>query len=232
MKDAAYARTRAHDGVTLNYRTLEMLTAAERRLGFTTVLTQGSYTAANPDSGSTHAGGGALDVRATGLSSATRDRIVYRLRRIGFAAWLRTPAQGDWPYHIHAIAIGDREMSPAARQQVIDYRNGLNGLANKGPDDGPRVPWTVYPQELDMSFYGPEHWDRADWERFDQRAGWLKTITDGHGDPRDAKKILEFIHKNGFETEDVARQTQESAASADAKLDQVLELLRPPVASA
>jgi hypothetical protein len=72
MKDAAYARTRAHDGVTLNYRTLEMLTAAERRLGFTTVLTQGSYTAANPESGSTHAGGGALDVRATGLSSATR----------------------------------------------------------------------------------------------------------------------------------------------------------------
>lgn len=143
MKEAAYARTRAHDGVTLNYRTLEMLTAAERRLGFTTVLTQGSYTATSPESGGTHAGGGALDVRATGLSSATRDRIVYRLRRIGFAAWLRTPAQGDWPYHVHAIAIGDREMSPAARQQVIDYRNGLNGLANKGPDDGPRVPWTV-----------------------------------------------------------------------------------------
>ena len=143
----AYERT-TRDGQTLNYRTLEMLTAAGRQLSFPIVITQGSYTNATDASAGTHAGGGALDVRAKDLSAVQRDQVVLELRLIGFAAWLRTPLQGNWPYHIHAIAIGDRDMSLAAAMQVIAYRNGRNGLKNNGPDDGPRVHWTEYPQQL------------------------------------------------------------------------------------
>ena len=116
-----YGRTSRRDGVVLNYRTLEMFEITElRAITFGPLeLSQGSYTTANPQSGGTHAGGGALDVRVGGLSTAQRETVVKELRRTGFAAWLRTPSQGDWPYHIHAIAIGDKEMSSQAAQQVV-----------------------------------------------------------------------------------------------------------------
>jgi hypothetical protein len=72
------------------------------------------------------------------MTTATRQRVVTVLRRVGFAAWLRNPDQGDWPWHIHAAAISDTDLSSAAQHQVGDYYLGLNGLANRGPDDGPR----------------------------------------------------------------------------------------------
>lgn len=163
---SAYERT-DRDGKLLNYRTLEMLLVAERRFaawagltGVEFVLTQGSWSGAAA-SGGTHLGGGALDIDSTSWDTAAeRDRIVFELRRIGFAAWYRprlVRADGSlvWNPHIHAIAIGDREMSAAAAQQVIWYREGLNGLwpDGGGEDTGPRVTITEYPQtlqELDM----------------------------------------------------------------------------------
>lgn len=156
----AYERTAERGGKMLNYRTLEMLEIAERRyaawLGLTGVewvLSQGSWSNATASAG-THAGGGALDIDATSWDTAAeRDRIVLELRRIGFAAWYRPKlvrADGSlvWNPHIHAIAIGDRELSPAADDQVTAYRFGHNGLADNGPDTGPRVDFTVYPQHL------------------------------------------------------------------------------------
>jgi hypothetical protein len=180
-------------------------------------LSQGSYTTGDPKSAGTHAGGGVFDVSVDGLSMADRKTVVRELRRTGFAAWHRTPEQDHsddpWPYHIHAVAIGDRELSSEAKQQVAWYKDGYNGLWGKrdasgnptpaARDDGPRdVEWTEYRQEIDLSYYGPQHWDDDDWTKFDQKAGWLKTITDGHGDHRDAQKILEFIHRNGFQAEE------------------------------
>ncbi|MGH3878220.1 MAG: peptidoglycan-binding domain-containing protein [Actinophytocola sp.] len=127
-------------GATMNARTKAMLVKAEQLLGRTLTVTQGSYNpGGDPDSAGTHDGGGVLDLSVRDLSGEQRTKVVRTLRTVGFAAWLRNPSQGDWPYHIHAVAISDTDQSPAAQHQASDYYLGLNGLANKGKDDGPKV---------------------------------------------------------------------------------------------
>lgn len=124
------------DGKTINARTAAMLKCAEDRLGYNLYITQGSYNAGRvSQSAGTHDGGGAIDI--TGVSDW--DEAVRALREVGFAAWHRTAAQGPWVPHIHAIAIGDRELSWGAQNQVKSYYAGRNGLASNGPDDGPRI---------------------------------------------------------------------------------------------
>lgn len=143
-------RLDAGDGMIVNTRTEAMLTEAERLLGFTLVLAQGSYNpGGDPTSAGTHDGGGVVDVSVDGMSSATRSNVVRTLREVGFAAWLRNPSQGDWPFHIHAAAISDTDLSTPAQHQTGDYYLGLDGLADRGPDDGPQVPihtWEEYQQ--------------------------------------------------------------------------------------
>jgi len=136
----------AFSGQTVNQRTRVMLAEAESILGHDVVLSQGSY---NPGgvgaSAGTHDGGGAVDVSVSDLGTTQRWETVKALRTVGFAAWFRTPDQGPWPYHIHAIAIGDTDLSIAARNQVADYYVGRNGLASHAADDTPdayRVPFT------------------------------------------------------------------------------------------
>ncbi|WP_018658081.1 peptidoglycan-binding domain-containing protein [Actinomadura flavalba] len=135
-------------GATMNARTKAMLGRAESLLGRSLVVTQGSYNpGGDPSSAGTHDGGGALDLSVSGMSAATRTTVVRTLRKVGFAAWLRTAAQGDWADHIHAIAISDTDQSPGARNQAGDYYLGQNGLSGRGPDDGPavtRVTWEEY----------------------------------------------------------------------------------------
>jgi len=146
----AYDRS-SERGVELNLRTLEMLTIAEREIGFPITLTQGSYNGGAKKvkaSAGTHDGGGAFDVRAKDLSMTQRKTVVTCLRRIGFAAWVRDPDQGPWPWHIHAIAVGDRELSTGATKQVKAYKHGKNGLKSNRDDDGPKVEWDEYPQTL------------------------------------------------------------------------------------
>ncbi|GAA2213844.1 peptidoglycan-binding protein [Nonomuraea monospora] len=127
-------------GFVVNARTNSMLTEAKRLLGRDFALDQGSYNpGGDPTSAGTHDGGGVVDVSVAGMSAATRTATVRALRRVGFAAWLRSPQQGDWPWHIHAAAISDPSLSGQAQHQVGDYYLGLNGLANRGRDDGPAV---------------------------------------------------------------------------------------------
>jgi LysM repeat protein len=121
-------------GKTVNVRTKVMLEAAG-----VTSLSQGSYNAGGvAASAGTHDGGGVVDIPS---SSTT---LLKKLREVGFAAWIRTPAEG-FSYHIHACAIGDREMSSVARNQVKSYFNGRNGLANNGPDSAPASVGRPYP---------------------------------------------------------------------------------------
>jgi peptidoglycan hydrolase-like protein with peptidoglycan-binding domain len=128
------------DGYTINARTQAMLTEAERLLGRTLKLDQGSYNpGGDPTSAGTHDGGGVVDVNVDGMSAATRTAVAKALREVGFAAWVRNPNQGDWPWHIHAAAISDTDLSTQAQNQVGDYYLGFNGLANHGADDGPRI---------------------------------------------------------------------------------------------
>lgn len=132
-------------GRRFNERTVAMLKEVERILGFQLRYTQGSYNRSVAASGGTHDGGGAVDISLkdarTGalFPKVRRDRIRDVLRQVGFAAWIRDPSQSNWPWHAHAIAIGDAELSPGAARQVTQYRNGTNGLASKGKDDGPRT---------------------------------------------------------------------------------------------
>ncbi len=94
-------------------------------------VTQGEYSNGSLSAG-THSGGGVVDLAA---GPGSQDEVA-RLRRAGFAAWLRTPSEG-FAYHIHAVLMNSPNLSPAAQQQVVAFRNGRNGLANNGPDTGP-----------------------------------------------------------------------------------------------
>ncbi|MFC6880258.1 MULTISPECIES: peptidoglycan-binding domain-containing protein [Actinomadura] len=124
----------------INTRTRSMLAEAKRLLGRDLVLEQGSYNpGGDPTSAGTHDGGGVVDISVQGMDAATRTAVARALRRVGFAAWVRSPDQGDWPWHVHAAAISDTDLSPSAQHQIGDYYLGLNGLADRGPDDGPHV---------------------------------------------------------------------------------------------
>jgi hypothetical protein len=126
-------------GVKVNNRTKKMLEAAEKDFGKPFQLTQGSYNAGGvAASAGTHDGGGVVDISVGGMNPAAITKAVTALRKKNFAAWHRTPAQGFSP-HIHAVAIGDKELAPGAAQQVKDYKAGKNGLAGGGKDDGPKV---------------------------------------------------------------------------------------------
>src|SRR5690349_4418844 len=123
-------------GFTMNRRTVAMVEAAERLYHSKFAILQGSYNAGGVEaSAGTHDGGGAVDVDVRTKSAAQRVAVVKALREVGFAAWLRTPAQGNWPYHVHAIAVAGKDLSKAAARQVADYHR----LA---PPRG--VPWHVH----------------------------------------------------------------------------------------
>lgn len=131
------------NGWTLNQRTLSMLAHAQELYGGEIELTghaitQGSYHDNGSASFGTHLGGGAVDlsVMRRGTYTVLWDDVpllIHALRLAGFAAWLREYGElyNDSPIHIHAIAIGDRELSPAAQEQLTGeagYFRGYNGL--------------------------------------------------------------------------------------------------------
>ncbi|GIV66281.1 MAG: hypothetical protein KatS3mg047_0674 [Bellilinea sp.] len=141
------------NGFLLNQRTYSMLKhAAELYQGEIDLLgyaiTQGSYTRQVDASFGTHAGGGAVDlsVMRKGTYTILWDDIpslIHALRVAGFAAWLRDLDElyPGSPIHIHAIAIGDRELSKAAVDQLtgdFGYFRGFSGLppgfGGPGPD--------------------------------------------------------------------------------------------------
>ena len=124
-----------YGGHTVNVRTRELLKRAAKWAGVTIELSQGSYNKGVAASAGTHDGGGVVDISVDAWNSSKRNAVVQALRKAGFAAWLRTPAQG-FAYHIHACAIGDREMASVAKSQVQSYFEGRNGLASNGPTEG------------------------------------------------------------------------------------------------
>lgn len=131
-------------GRQLNARTILMLQAAERVLGQRMVITQGSFNDTVGPSAGTHDKGGVMDLSVHVPGTSTRKK-VRELRRVGFAAWHRTPDQfppeDHVPEHIHAVSLFDTNLSEAAQDQKDGFladppRNGLVGGAL---DDGPRV---------------------------------------------------------------------------------------------
>jgi len=131
------------NGVLLNQRTYSMLVHASEIyqgeidiLGY--AITQGSYTHQVEASFGTHAGGGAVDLSVMRKGTYTIlwqeiPPLIDALRVAGFAAWLRDLDElyPGSPIHIHAVAIGDRDLSPAAVQQLTGdygYFRGFSGL--------------------------------------------------------------------------------------------------------
>ncbi|NDJ87423.1 MAG: hypothetical protein GYB66_16215 [Chloroflexi bacterium] len=153
---------------TLNQRTFAMLQYAQELYGGTIPITgagitQGSY---NPGgvaaSFGTHDGGGAVDLTVRNIpydwSIKFEDipRLIDALRTAGFAAFYRDEREG-LPPHIHAIAIGDRELSPAAAEQLTGrygYFRGFDGFPREnGVPLTPRYGSLVICQwMLDMGF--------------------------------------------------------------------------------
>jgi hypothetical protein len=131
------------NGWIINQRTLSMLIHAQELYGGEleitgSAITQGSYQDSVAASFGTHAGGGAVDISVLRKNTYTVmwddiNPLLRALRLAGFAAWLRDYGElyTDSPIHIHAIAIGDRELSPAAEDQLTGpagYFRGFSGL--------------------------------------------------------------------------------------------------------
>jgi hypothetical protein len=101
-------------------------------------ITQGSYSNSVAASFGTHSGGGAVDLSVMRRGTYTVlwddvETLLHALRVAGFAAWLREYGElhADSAIHIHAIAIGDRELSEAAQEQLTGeagYFRGYSGL--------------------------------------------------------------------------------------------------------
>lgn len=131
------------NGWTINARTLAMLQHAQEMYGGEidltgAALTQGSYHDNGSASFGTHLGGGAVDLAIFLPGTWTVDypnlqRLVRSLRAAGFAAWVRDidEVYAGSGYHIHAIAIGDPQLSLPAADQLTGtygYFLGWNGL--------------------------------------------------------------------------------------------------------
>jgi hypothetical protein len=131
------------NGWTLNQRTLAMLAHAQGLYGGELeitghAITQGSYNSSVEASFGTHSGGGAVDLSVLRRDTYTVlwddiEPLLRALRTAGFAAWLREYGElhTDSPIHIHAVAVGDRELSPAAQEQLTGeagYFRGFSGL--------------------------------------------------------------------------------------------------------
>lgn len=122
-----------YDGKKVDQLTRAALDLVASRLGYDLTLLQGSYNVGVSASAGTHDGGGVVD-----LAPWDHENKVRELRRAGFAAWYRPAVEGLWEAHIHAVLIGNRKLSPAAKAQVVEYLNGYDGLAGDGRDTGPR----------------------------------------------------------------------------------------------
>jgi len=129
------------NGETVNRRTALMLDTAVELYGGPGDLrrvVQGSYTDELAASFGTHAGGGVVDISIRNPATPSEylfgevEPMVQALRQAGFAAWYRAPSEvyeGSAP-HIHAVAIADQELSPAAQEQLTGphgYFRGMNG---------------------------------------------------------------------------------------------------------
>lgn len=156
------------NGETLNARTLWMLQQAAALYdgsGDLLRVTQGSYTSDEATSFGTHTGGGAVDISIRDPANPGQvlweetDAMVLALRRAGFAAWYRAPGDlgSGSPAHIHAIAIGDQELSAAAIEQLVGpggYFRGLDGLPPEhgGPHPDPHGSPVICPWMLALGY--------------------------------------------------------------------------------
>jgi hypothetical protein len=156
------------NGEVLNRRTLWMLEQAQALYGgpgSILYVTQGSYTPGLKESFGTHDGGGAADISILDPADPKKvlwdeaPKMVIAMRQVGFAAWYRPVGMfgPNSAAHIHAIAVGDAELSPAARRQIDGpegYLRGLDGVPPQygGPHPDPHGGPVICPWMIKMGF--------------------------------------------------------------------------------
>lgn len=126
------------DGETVDYMTAAALEAAKAEFGGDFRIMQGSHSDDVAASGGTHHGGGVVDLS---VPDGNWEGAVNALRKIGFAAWVRNVpgyGQAGSGAHIHAVLIGNEQLSPQAQVQVNSYLNNDDGLTGSRPDDSTR----------------------------------------------------------------------------------------------
>lgn len=140
------------DGKTVDRITDAALKKAEKRLGYSLTITQGSYNAGKvAASAGTHDLGGVVD-----LMPWDWENKVTVLRAVGFAAWFRPAIPGLWPAHIHAVLIGHPKLAASAARQVTAYLAKTDGLKSNLPDVDPgwtnsaRFDWDAYAADIDL----------------------------------------------------------------------------------
>jgi len=141
--ETAYTRV-MYDGKLVNARTRDALKYAQadwrKRMGHkkSIRLAKGSYQPASDTSGTTHNGGGAVDIRTKGVGLTDEEILILSrcLKDAGGAPWIRDSRDGFDP-HIHCLFPGDREMSASAKRQVVSYDLGRNALTNNKVDRNP-----------------------------------------------------------------------------------------------
>lgn len=102
------------------------------------VLIQGGWSFAAA-SANTHGLGMCQDYRTWNLTASVREAVVIQGRNMMGTMWYRTEEDGFDP-HFHNNIIGDYPATISALSQVVDYKRGLNGLANKRLDRNPFRP--------------------------------------------------------------------------------------------
>ncbi|MHB8193754.1 MAG: LysM peptidoglycan-binding domain-containing protein [Bellilinea sp.] len=146
-----YTRVQINDH-TINARTYSMLHRAAMLYGGEIdvagrSIIQGSYSTNSMDSLGTHLGGGAVDISVMRTNTqyilySDIEPLIRALRTVGFAAWLREDGEegSGSIIHIHAVAIGDIDLSAAAQEQIsgpAGYMRGYNGLPVTSEDPEP-----------------------------------------------------------------------------------------------
>jgi hypothetical protein len=140
------------NGHTINTRTYLMLQQAALLYGGEIDVTggaiiQGSYSKDDLNNLGAHHGGGAVEISVTRPNSdyvlyTEIEPLIRALRTVGFAAWLRDDGEmgSGSEIYIHAIAIGDNDLSPTAQEQLTGpagYLRGYDGLPVNNGEPGP-----------------------------------------------------------------------------------------------
>ena len=133
-------------GFTFAIGTPAAILWAEKAAGFGFTITQGGYNTGVAASSGTH-DKDAVDFSVRGLDQREIQHMVTALRNAGFAAWHRTVDQGFDVEHVHAIRVGNGDLSRVAAQQATAFDHCRDGLKDNGPDPtyhpNPPVKWGV-----------------------------------------------------------------------------------------
>jgi len=214
-----YSRVEVN-GFWLDERTYDMLRYAYSMYGGPIdirgpAITQGSFSNNGSESFGTHLGGGAVDLSVirpggTDVLFTEIEPLIRALRAAGFAAWLREPGElgPGSPIHIHAIAIGDRELSPQAVDQLIGQFGYFRGFTGVPTSDGVPLPdhdgglvlcnWMVqsgYRDLRETASQGLPGWPQPGWQlRLQQVASSF--VTSSEAQTATLARKLHFLAEN------------------------------------